>query len=67
MNNAALISASRRIHVGQGEHYVTGDPNVMLSTILGSCVAACIRDERIGVGGMNHFFAARRSGTRRGA
>jgi chemotaxis protein CheD len=56
MNNAALISASRRVHVGQGEHYVTGDPHVMLSTVLGSCVAACIRDQRIGVGGMNHFL-----------
>lgn len=28
----------------------------MLSTILGSCVAACIRDPRAGVGGMNHFL-----------
>lgn len=28
----------------------------MLSTILGSCVAACIRDPQAGVGGMNHFL-----------
>jgi len=37
------------------EYYVTGD-DVMLTTVLGSCVSACIRDERAGVGGMNHFM-----------
>jgi len=55
-NQTAIISASRRVHVGQGEHHVTSDQDVMLSTILGSCVAACIRDEKIGLGGMNHFL-----------
>ena len=28
----------------------------MLTTILGSCVSACIRDPGAGVGGMNHFL-----------
>lgn len=46
----------RRVHVIQGTHEVTDDPGVMLTTILGSCVAACIRDPSIGVGGMNHFL-----------
>ena len=27
-----------------------------VTTILGSCVAACVRDTRTGVGGMNHFM-----------
>ena len=27
-----------------------------VTTILGSCVAACVRDTRSGVGGMNHFM-----------
>jgi chemotaxis protein CheD len=48
--------AALRVHVGQGEHYVTGDPGVMLTTILGSCVAMCLRDPAAGVGGMNHFL-----------
>lgn len=48
--------AEQRIHVGQGEHFVTSDPTVVLSTILGSCVAMCLRDPVIGVGGMNHFL-----------
>lgn len=46
----------QRIHVGQGEHHVTDDPSVMLTTILGSCVAMCLRDPLAGVGGMNHFL-----------
>jgi chemotaxis protein CheD len=46
----------RRIHVIQGEYKVSDDPDVVLSTILGSCVAACMRDPVAGVGGMNHFL-----------
>jgi chemotaxis protein CheD len=46
----------RRVHVGQGSHQVSGDPAVVFSTILGSCVAACIRDPVMGIGGMNHFL-----------
>lgn len=37
------------------EYYVTGE-EIMLSTVLGSCVAACVRDAAAGVGGMNHFM-----------
>jgi chemotaxis protein CheD len=39
-----------------GEHYVTHSSEEMIVTVLGSCVAACIRDPRVGVGGMNHFM-----------
>lgn len=49
-------SAAKRVHIIQGEWKVVSDPNVVLSTILGSCVAACIRDPIAGVGGMNHFL-----------
>lgn len=38
-----------------GEFYVTRG-NEAISTILGSCVAACVRDVDLGVGGMNHFM-----------
>lgn len=37
------------------EYYVTSE-DIVLSTVLGSCVAACIRDPEAGVGGMNHFM-----------
>lgn len=57
MSFAALReSVEKRVHVGQGEHHITSDPNVVLSTILGSCVAMCLRDPLAGVGGMNHFL-----------
>lgn len=48
--------AERRVHVVQGEFHVTDDPGVVLTTILGSCVAACLRDPVARVGGMNHFL-----------
>ena len=35
---------------------MVSEPDVVLSTILGSCVAACMRDPVAGVGGMNHFL-----------
>ena len=38
-----------------GEYFVT-QKNVVLVTVLGSCVAACIRDTELGIGGMNHFM-----------
>ena len=38
-----------------GELYVSSQGEV-ISTVLGSCVSACIRDKSIGVGGMNHFM-----------
>lgn len=38
-----------------GEYYYTGKP-MLIVTVLGSCVAACIRDRVTGIGGMNHFM-----------
>jgi len=38
-----------------GEFYVSTHGE-MIATVLGSCIAACIRDRVIGIGGMNHFM-----------
>lgn len=38
-----------------GDFYVTKEDEV-LDTVLGSCVSACIRNPKTGVGGMNHFM-----------
>lgn len=46
----------RANHVIQGEQRVTSDPEAVLTTILGSCVAACLRDPVAKIGGMNHFL-----------
>ncbi len=53
---SAGSESERTVHIIQGEYHVTGDPSVMLTTLLGSCVAACLRDPYAGVGGMNHFL-----------
>jgi chemotaxis protein CheD len=52
----AAATHRTQINLVQGEYAVSGDSDVALTTILGSCVAACIRDPKAGVGGMNHFL-----------
>ena len=46
------------VKVMPGGQHVTpaGDKSELISTVLGSCVAACIHDPKIGLGGMNHFM-----------
>ena len=46
----------RLIKLGPGDHAVSAAADTLLLTVLGSCVAACIRDPVAGVGGMNHFM-----------
>jgi chemotaxis protein CheD len=43
------------VKVLPGEYYVTTD-DMLVMTVLGSCIAACIWDPRVRVGGMNHFM-----------
>lgn len=38
-----------------GEYYFSGQ-DIVIVTVLGSCVSACIRDRVSGIGGMNHFM-----------
>ncbi len=41
--------------ISPGEYYFT-DKDMVIVTVLGSCVSACIRDSVTGIGGMNHFM-----------
>jgi chemotaxis protein CheD len=41
--------------IGPGEFYAT-QRNMVIVTVLGSCVSACMRDPETQVGGMNHFM-----------
>jgi chemotaxis protein CheD len=43
------------VKVLPGEYFVT-TTDLLLVTVLGSCVTACIRDREKGLGGMNHFM-----------
>ena len=49
--------------VHQGDCHVSNLPDVTFSTVLGSCVSACVRDRVANVGGMNHFLLAEQSGS----
>ena len=48
--------------IHQGDCMVGGEEDLTYSTILGSCVSACVRDVESKVGGMNHFLLAEPSG-----
>ncbi|TMM54670.1 chemotaxis protein CheD [Sulfitobacter sabulilitoris] len=45
-----------RILITQGQRAVGNCSEVVIATLLGSCVACCIWDEEAGVGGMNHML-----------
>lgn len=49
----------RRVVLHPGDHYATKDDE-LISTLLGSCVAACLYDPVAHVAGMNHFLLANR-------
>ena len=43
------------VKVLPGEFYVSAQEE-MISTVLGSCISACVRDRQRQIGGMNHFM-----------
>lgn len=50
------VTDPRTQHVLQGQLHLSDDPHQVLVSILGSCVAACVRDPVLRLGGMNHFL-----------
>ena len=51
--------------VHQGDCLVSGEAELTFSTVLGSCISACVRDVSAKLGGMNHFLLAEPSGAAR--
>jgi chemotaxis protein CheD len=47
--------------IGPGEYYVT-QRDMLIVTVLGSCVSACVRDPVTRIGGMNHFMLPEQGG-----
>ncbi|NVO28510.1 chemotaxis protein CheD [Donghicola sp. C2-DW-16] len=45
-----------------GETFVSGKTNLVISTVLGSCVSVCLYDEAAGLGGANHYFLSSSQG-----
>lgn len=58
MSALARQDGLRRLTVAQGETRVSDDPGIVLTTVLGSCVAACFYDPVAQVGGLNHYLLA---------
>lgn len=55
------MTSDQTVYVAQGEYKTADQDHVVLSTVLGSCVAACIWDPEAKLGGMNHFLLANSS------
>ena len=55
------LSKRKRIVLDPGEYFATNE-NVVLSTLLGSCVSVCIYDAVNSVIGMNHFLLTNAKG-----
>jgi len=54
--SATFARSQERIFVMQGQVKVSARADTLLTTLLGSCVAACLFDPEAAVGGMNHFL-----------
>ncbi len=58
MTALATRDGLRRRTVAQGEMQVSDERDVVLTTVLGSCVAACFYDPVAQIGGINHYLLA---------
>lgn len=45
-----------QVYITQGQQAVGNDTDMIISTILGSCISVCLWDPEAGVGGMNHLL-----------
>lgn len=56
MNDSEPRHKRPSINVLQGAYAVSDNPMDEMSTVLGSCIAACLYDPLVKLGGMNHFL-----------
>ena len=49
-------ATGKMLNVIQGDFAISDDPNTVLTTVLGSCIAVCFFDLKRQIGGMNHFL-----------
>lgn len=49
------VNVTHAAKILPGEYFVSGHGE-LITTVLGSCIAACVRDRQLGIGGMNHFM-----------
>ncbi len=56
-----MLNAKKVVTIYSGNYYVSNDPEVVIYTLLGSCIAVCLFDAQKRIGGMNHFMLPRQS------
>lgn len=56
-----------KTYIAQGEQAIGSRPTDVIQTILGSCVAVCLRDTCRNIGGMNHILLPQRAASDVGA
>lgn len=56
--NPIAVTSEQAVYITVGQHHVVtaDDAGVVVKTLLGSCVSACMCDPVARVGGMNHFL-----------
>ncbi len=62
-----MVKGKKIKEVFAGEIYVTTNKDIIITTLLGSCVAVCLMDEFNSVYGLNHFMLPMTEVKRRGA
>ena len=62
MSEFTSSARARTIYVSQGEIAVEGSPDVVITAVLGSCIAVCLHDPKARVGGMNHILVPETGG-----
>lgn len=50
------FSSRNKLNIVQGEVRVSEDPTLLITTLVGSCISACLFDPVSEVGGLNHFL-----------
>lgn len=63
MSLSSGMNPPRPQHISQGEYATGRDPEASITTILGSCIAACLYDPQAHCGGMNHFLLPESEGS----
>ncbi len=53
---AASRLSETMVNIVQGQFHIDNRANVRITTVLGSCIAACLYDPIARLGGMNHFM-----------
>ena len=62
-NDLSHLPPMEKVTLHPGERFVSKEPT-LITTLLGSCVAACLYDPIAHVAGMNHFLLANKRYTR---